>query len=41
MQPVHTVIENDEETKKIQAAIKTGMSANKSQLQSYLTTWDT
>lgn len=34
------IIERDEETKKIQASIKAGMSANASHLQSYLSTWD-
>ncbi|XP_048588102.1 dynein axonemal heavy chain 2 isoform X2 [Nematostella vectensis] len=39
-EPVHLVIERDEETKKIQTSIKAGMSANASHLQSYLSTWD-
>ena len=39
-QPVYVIIERDEETKKIQASIKAGMSANASHLQSYLSTWD-
>ncbi|KAJ7388006.1 hypothetical protein OS493_040455, partial [Desmophyllum pertusum] len=38
--PVYVIIERDEETKKIQASIKAGMSANASHLQSYLSTWD-
>ena len=40
LQPVYVIIERDEETKKIQASIKAGMSANASHLQSYLSTWD-
>ncbi|XP_031567025.1 dynein heavy chain 2, axonemal-like, partial [Actinia tenebrosa] len=40
-EPVHIIIERDDETKKIQVSIKTGMSANASHLQSYLSTWDT
>ena len=39
-QPVYVIIERDDETKKIQASIKAGMSANASHLQSYLSTWD-
>ena len=35
------IIERDDETKKIQASIKAGMSANATHLQSYLSTWDT
>ncbi|XP_055012614.1 dynein axonemal heavy chain 2 [Boleophthalmus pectinirostris] len=38
--PIHAKIEQDEEIKKIQAAIATGMSANASHLQAYLQTWD-
>ncbi|KAK7909360.1 hypothetical protein WMY93_014044 [Mugilogobius chulae] len=38
--PIHVRIEQDEEIKKIQAAIATGMSSNASKLQSYLQTWD-
>lgn len=34
------VIDNDEETKKIQLSISTGVSQNASQLIKYLTTWD-
>ena len=37
---MYVIIEKDEETKKIQASIKAGMSANASHLQSYLSTWD-
>ena len=37
---MYVIIERDEETKKIQASIKAGMSANASHLQSYLSTWD-
>ena len=40
LQRVCEIIERDEETKKIQASIKAGMSANASHLQSYLSTWD-
>ena len=39
-QPVYVIIERDDETKKIQASIKAGMSANASHLQAYLSTWD-
>nr|XP_046242172.1 dynein axonemal heavy chain 2 isoform X2 [Scatophagus argus] len=38
--PIHINIEQDEEIKKIQAAIATGMAANVSHLQAYLKTWD-
>ncbi|KAG7496340.1 dynein heavy chain 2, axonemal [Solea senegalensis] len=38
--PIHINIEQDEEIKKIQAAIATGMTANASHLQAYLKTWD-
>ena len=37
---MYVIIERDDETKKIQASIKAGMSANASHLQSYLSTWD-
>ena len=40
IQPVYIIVERDDETKKIQASIKAGMSANASHLQSYLSTWD-
>ncbi|XP_036403568.1 dynein heavy chain 2, axonemal [Megalops cyprinoides] len=38
--PIHSIIEQDEEIRKIQAAIAAGMTANATQLQSYLKTWD-
>uniref|UniRef100_A0A8P4KIS1 Dynein axonemal heavy chain 2 n=1 Tax=Dicentrarchus labrax TaxID=13489 RepID=A0A8P4KIS1_DICLA len=38
--PIHINIEQDEEIKKIQAAVSTGMIANASHLQAYLKTWD-
>lgn len=38
--PIHISIEQDEEIRKIQAAFATGMTANASQLQAYLKTWD-
>ncbi|XP_039997326.1 dynein heavy chain 2, axonemal [Xiphias gladius] len=38
--PIHTNIEQDEEIRKIQAAVATGMTANSSHLQAYLKTWD-
>ncbi|KAM3621055.1 uncharacterized protein V6R79_005381 [Siganus canaliculatus] len=38
--PFHVNIEQDEEIKKIQAAIITSVTANASQAQSYLKTWD-
>ncbi|KAM6949562.1 LOW QUALITY PROTEIN: dynein axonemal heavy chain 2 [Aplochiton taeniatus] len=38
--PVHTIIEQDEEIGKIQAAVAAGMAANASHLQAYLKTWD-
>jgi dynein heavy chain len=34
------VIARDEETKKIQGVINTGMTANATNLQQYLSTWD-
>ncbi|KAK2862755.1 hypothetical protein Q5P01_002288 [Channa striata] len=37
--PIHTNIEQDEEIKKIQSAIATGMTSNANQLQAYLKTW--
>ena len=39
-QPFHVVVANDEETKKIQANIATGISQNAAQLMQYLATWD-
>ncbi|KAM9335593.1 LOW QUALITY PROTEIN: dynein axonemal heavy chain 2 [Symphorus nematophorus] len=38
--PIHIRIEQDEEIRKIQATVTTGMTANASQLQAYLKTWD-
>ncbi|XP_070849918.1 dynein axonemal heavy chain 2 [Chaetodon trifascialis] len=38
--PIHISIEQDEEIRKIQAAVATGMTANASHLQAYLKTWD-
>ncbi|KAF1380471.1 hypothetical protein PFLUV_G00164080 [Perca fluviatilis] len=38
--PIYINIEQDEEIRKIQAAISTGMTANESHLQAYLKTWD-
>ncbi|XP_051578639.1 dynein axonemal heavy chain 2 [Myxocyprinus asiaticus] len=38
--PIHSIIEQDEEICKIQAAIATGMVTNASYLQTYLKTWD-
>ncbi|XP_071333968.1 dynein axonemal heavy chain 2 [Trachinotus anak] len=38
--PIHTNIGQDEEIRKIQAAVATGMTANASHLQAYLKTWD-
>ncbi|KAM4675882.1 dynein axonemal heavy chain 2 [Discoglossus pictus] len=38
--PILSIIERDEEIKKIQAQISGGMSANAAHLQSYLKTWD-
>ncbi|XP_078057018.1 dynein axonemal heavy chain 2 [Mustelus asterias] len=39
--PVHQNIENDEEIKKIQGMINSGMATNAANLQNYLKTWDT
>ncbi|XP_030837708.1 dynein heavy chain 2, axonemal [Strongylocentrotus purpuratus] len=39
-EPIYVVIENDEETKKIQKSINTGMQANAQHLMTYLGTWD-
>ncbi|XP_078389870.1 dynein axonemal heavy chain 2 [Cetorhinus maximus] len=39
--PVHLNIENDEEIKKIQSMINSGMAINAANLQNYLKTWDT
>ncbi|XP_062240587.1 dynein axonemal heavy chain 2 [Platichthys flesus] len=38
--PINIVIEQDEEIKKIQAAVAAGMTANANLLQAYLKTWD-
>ncbi|XP_062301425.1 dynein axonemal heavy chain 2 [Scomber scombrus] len=38
--PIHINIEQDEEIRKIQAAVATGMTANATHLQAYLKTWD-
>ncbi|XP_078020536.1 dynein axonemal heavy chain 2 [Epinephelus lanceolatus] len=38
--PIHINIEQDEEIRKIQAAVATGMTANANQLLAYLKTWD-
>ncbi|XP_077117756.1 dynein axonemal heavy chain 2 [Ranitomeya variabilis] len=38
--PIHSILERDEEIKKIQAQIGAGMAANASLLQAYLKTWD-
>ncbi|KAM7377518.1 hypothetical protein PAMA_014021 [Pampus argenteus] len=38
--PIHINIEQDEEIRKIQAAVATGMAANATHLQAYLKTWD-
>ncbi|XP_040887758.1 dynein heavy chain 2, axonemal [Toxotes jaculatrix] len=38
--PIHINIEQDEEIRKFQATVATGMTANASHLQAYLKTWD-
>ncbi|KAB1265173.1 Dynein heavy chain 2; axonemal, partial [Camelus dromedarius] len=38
--PIHTIVERDEDIRKIQAQISNGMSNNAGLLQSYLKTWD-
>ncbi|XP_073510575.1 dynein axonemal heavy chain 2 isoform X2 [Phyllobates terribilis] len=38
--PIHSILERDEEIKKIQAQVGAGMAANASLLQAYLKTWD-
>ncbi|XP_076026906.1 dynein axonemal heavy chain 2 [Genypterus blacodes] len=38
--PLHINIEQDEEIRKIQAAVATGMTANAGRLQAYLKSWD-
>ncbi|XP_028285542.1 dynein heavy chain 2, axonemal [Parambassis ranga] len=40
LDPIHFNIEQDEEIKKIQAAVSAGMAANASLLQAYVKTWD-
>lgn len=40
LQPINNVIEKDEETKKIQKSIDSGMQANAQHLMNYLGTWD-
>uniref|UniRef100_A0A8C6DTU3 Dynein axonemal heavy chain 2 n=1 Tax=Moschus moschiferus TaxID=68415 RepID=A0A8C6DTU3_MOSMO len=39
-EPIHTIVERDEDIKKIQAQISSGMTNNASLLQNYLKTWD-
>ncbi|XP_058531818.1 dynein axonemal heavy chain 2 isoform X3 [Ochotona princeps] len=39
-EPIHIIIERDEDIKKIQGQISSGMNNNASLLQSYLKTWD-
>uniref|UniRef100_F1ST22 Dynein axonemal heavy chain 2 n=1 Tax=Sus scrofa TaxID=9823 RepID=F1ST22_PIG len=39
--PICTIVERDEDIKKIQAQISSGMSSNAGLLQNYLKTWDT
>ena len=39
-QPIHEVIQRDEETRKIQNIINAGMASNGQNLQNYLSTWD-
>ncbi|XP_030042289.1 dynein axonemal heavy chain 2 [Microcaecilia unicolor] len=38
--PIYTIVERDEEIRKIQTQISSGMSANATHLQNYLKTWD-
>ena len=40
VQPIHTIIEKDEDTHKIQKVINQGMQDNAQNLQNYLLTWD-
>ena len=40
LQPIHAVIEKDEDTHKIQKVINQGMQDNAQNLQNYLLTWD-
>ncbi|CAO2643767.1 Dynein axonemal heavy chain 2 [Lemmus lemmus] len=39
-EPIHVIVERDEDIKKIQAQISSGMTNNASLLQNYLKTWD-
>uniref|UniRef100_A0A8C5L4X8 Dynein axonemal heavy chain 2 n=1 Tax=Jaculus jaculus TaxID=51337 RepID=A0A8C5L4X8_JACJA len=39
-EPIHIIVERDEDIKKIQAQISSGMTNNASLLQNYLKTWD-
>ena len=38
--PIYVVIEKDDETKKVQGSIASGIEANASTLMSYLSVWD-
>ncbi len=40
LQPIHEVVQRDEEIKKIQTQISAGMQTNATNLQNYLATWD-
>ncbi|PIO38637.1 hypothetical protein AB205_0076840, partial [Aquarana catesbeiana] len=40
LDPIHNILERDEEIKKIQALISGGMATNATLLQAYLKTWD-
>uniref|UniRef100_A0A2K6FUH7 Dynein axonemal heavy chain 2 n=1 Tax=Propithecus coquereli TaxID=379532 RepID=A0A2K6FUH7_PROCO len=40
-EPIHVIVERDEDIKKIQTQISSGMTNNASLLQNYLKTWDT
>ena len=40
VQPIHAIIEKDEDTHKIQKVINQGMQDNAQNLQNYLLTWD-
>uniref|UniRef100_A0A8C0I316 Dynein axonemal heavy chain 2 n=1 Tax=Balaenoptera musculus TaxID=9771 RepID=A0A8C0I316_BALMU len=40
-EPIYTIVERDEDIKKIQAQISSGMTNNAALLQNYLKTWDT
>ena len=39
-EPIYVVIENDEETRKVQQNIKAGMASNAAHLADYLKRWD-